>query len=298
MSGTVRRSVLVLAISLLLWGTLEAPALLRVTARFGPPGTKTSCIIPAQPAAFPGGQPAAEAKLGTEAQKIGLAGSSTTRALPPVRRVSALANLSQIMQMELAIQKYARAFGVDEELVWAVVRRESGFNPTAVSPKGAMGLMQLMPDTAAMMGVTNPFDVEQNIAGGIKYLERCLNQFHGDVGLALAAYNAGPENVIKYQGCPPFSETVQYVAAVLQDYGKPSRARVFDLRLHGATVPVEIPAVTKDSGPCWNLPAPKVKTSKPIWHIPPTRWRVFPGQTSRPTVTARSSNLSPSFRPD
>ena len=100
--------------------------------------------------------------------------------------------MSQIMQMEAAIQKNARAYGVDESLVWAVVRRESGFNPAAVSPKGAMGLMQLMPGTAAAVGVTDPFDVDQNIAGGIKYLVSCLKQFNGDIGLALAAYNAGP----------------------------------------------------------------------------------------------------------
>ncbi len=93
----------------------------------------------------------------------------------------------------MVIEKYARQYGVDEDLVWAVIRQESGFNPRAVSPKGAMGLMQLMPGTAAMLGVSDAFDVEQNVAGGIKYLEQCLNQFNQDVPLALAAYNAGPE---------------------------------------------------------------------------------------------------------
>jgi hypothetical protein len=81
-----------------------------------------------------------------------------------------------------------------------------------------MGLMQLMPGTAALMGVTDAFDVEQNIAGGIKYLERCLSRFNQDVSLALAAYNAGPDNVVKYQGCPPFPETRHYVASVLKAY--------------------------------------------------------------------------------
>ena len=131
----------------------------------------------------------------------------------------------------MVIEKYARQYGVDQDLVWAVIRQESGFNPRAVSPKGAMGLMQLMPGTAAMLGVSDAFDVEQNIAGGIKYLERCLNQFNQDVPLALAAYNAGPNNVVKYQGCPPFPETRHYVASILKAYaGEPIRE---DLKLVG-----------------------------------------------------------------
>ena len=142
-----------------------------------------------------------------------------------------IANLVRRQNLEKVIEKYARQYGVDQDLVWAVIRQESGFNPHAVSPKGAMGLMQLMPGTAAMMGVTDAFDVEQNIAGGIKYLERCLSQFNQDVSLALAAYNAGPDNVVKYQGCPPFPETRQYVASVLKAYaGEPIRE---DLKLIG-----------------------------------------------------------------
>ena len=135
-----------------------------------------------------------------------------------------IANLVKRQNLEIVIEKYARQYGVDQDLVWAVIRQESGFNPRAVSPKGAMGLMQLMPGTAAMLGVSDAFDVEQNIAGGVKYLERCLNQFNQDVSLALAAYNAGPDNVVKYQGCPPFAETRQYVASVLKAYaGEPIR---------------------------------------------------------------------------
>ena len=100
------------------------------------------------------------------------------------------------------IEKYAEQYGVDQDLVWAVIRQESGFNAQAVSPRGAMGLMQLMPGIAAMQGVADTFAVEQNIAGGIKYLERCLSQFNQDVSLALAAYNAGPDNVVKYLRLP------------------------------------------------------------------------------------------------
>ena len=138
---------------------------------------------------------------------------------PTPRLPAQIAHLVKRQNLERVIEKYAQQYGVDQNLVWAVIRQESGFNSQAVSPKGAMGLMQLMPGTAAMLGVTDAFDVEQNIAGGIKYLERCLSQFNQDVSLALAAYNAGPDNVVKYQGCPPFAETRHYVASVLSAYG-------------------------------------------------------------------------------
>jgi hypothetical protein len=101
-------------------------------------------------------------------------------------------------ELESYIQKYASLHGVDPSLVRAVMRHESGFNPRAVSPKGAQGLMQLMPGTADLMGVANPFDPEQNIAGGVGYLRYCLDRFNNDVALALAAYKrrarAGSEN--------------------------------------------------------------------------------------------------------
>jgi|GEM_PF-1586381 len=123
-------------------------------------------------------------------------------------------------QIASMIDAQARRYGVDSNLVRAVMRHESGYNPNAVSPKGAMGLMQLMPGTASLMGVNDPFDPEQNIAGGVKYLKYCLSRFNYDVPLALAAYNAGPLNVMKYQGLPPFAETQQYVASVMQTYTK------------------------------------------------------------------------------
>jgi len=110
-------------------------------------------------------------------------------------------------QLEKLIKEYATRHGLDENLVWAVIRQESGFKVGAVSPKGAMGLMQLMPATAVLVGVKDPFNAGENIAGGVKYLKLCLNRFDQDVALALAAYNAGPGNVVKYRGCPPFPET-------------------------------------------------------------------------------------------
>lgn len=105
-------------------------------------------------------------------------------------------------------------FSVDEALLRAVVHAESAFNPNALSNKGAQGLMQLMPGTADDMGVDNPFDATQNIRGGAQYLAYLLKNFQGDERLAVAAYNAGPGNVQKYGGVPPFDETRVYVSRV------------------------------------------------------------------------------------
>ncbi len=121
-------------------------------------------------------------------------------------------------QVAKLIQKYAKQHGVDPRLVQAMIRQESGFNATAVSPKGAMGLMQLMPETAASMGVEDPFDVEQNIKGGIRFFKSCLNRFDQNLPLALAAYNAGPGRVVEHQGMPPFKETQTYVKKIVLDY--------------------------------------------------------------------------------
>ena len=129
-------------------------------------------------------------------------------------------------RVDTLINKYAGAYGVDPALVRAVMRNESGFNPGAVSPKGAQGLMQLMPGTAAQMGVRDPFDPEQNIAGGVGYLRHCLDRFGHNVPLAVAAYNAGPEAVAKYCTIPPYQETQLFVNNVMGTYGVygPNRA--------------------------------------------------------------------------
>jgi len=120
--------------------------------------------------------------------------------------------------LENLIQKYAGRYGVDPSLVRAVMRHESGFNHLAVSPKGAQGLMQLMPGTADLMGVQNPFDPEQNIAGGVGYLRHCLDRFGQSVPLAVAAYNAGPARVAKSQGVPSIPETQNFVKNVMATY--------------------------------------------------------------------------------
>jgi Transglycosylase SLT domain len=121
-------------------------------------------------------------------------------------------------RLDSLINKYAGAYGVDPALVRAVMRNESDFNPGAVSPKGAQGLMQLMPGTASLMGVRDPFDPEQNIAGGVGYLRHCLDRFGHNVPLAVAAYNAGPEAVAKYCNIPPYQETQLFVNHVLGTY--------------------------------------------------------------------------------
>lgn len=120
--------------------------------------------------------------------------------------------------IKLLINKAAKKFGMSPSLVGAVARAESGGNPNAVSPVGAIGIMQLMPSTAAGLGV-NPYDLEQNIYGGAQYLRQQLDRFGDDIPKALAAYNAGPGAVEKYNGIPPYRETREYVSRVMMFTG-------------------------------------------------------------------------------
>lgn len=125
-------------------------------------------------------------------------------------------------QIEASIAKAARRHSLPPELIRAVVRAESGYQVGAVSPAGAQGLMQLMPGTANEMGVADPFDIDQNIDGGSKYLRAMLDRFDGDVKLALSAYNAGPGTVARYNGNVPYPETRQYVERVMRFARLPS----------------------------------------------------------------------------
>jgi hypothetical protein len=134
-----------------------------------------------------------------------------TRDMPKPRSADIFRHL--ILQ---AAERYALA----PELVTSVIRVESNFEPRAVSPKGARGLMQLMPGTAKLLGVQDAFDVAQNIDGGVRHLRGLLDRYNGDVALALAAYNAGAEAVARHGGIPPFAETQAYVARILQLVGR------------------------------------------------------------------------------
>lgn len=118
---------------------------------------------------------------------------------------------------EKIFEEVAKKYELDPALLKAIAKVESNFNPRAVSPKGAMGIMQLIPSTARLVGVSDPFDPVENIHGGARYLKRLLEEF-GDLRLSLAAYNAGPEAVRQYGGIPPYPETINYVRNVLEYY--------------------------------------------------------------------------------
>ena len=127
---------------------------------------------------------------------------------------------AQIEQIEKWIEEISEQQGVDPELVKAVAKTESNFNPYAVSNKGALGLMQLIPDTAKRFGVTNVFDAKQNIEGGVKFLKFLMGMFPNNLPYILAAYNAGENAVLKYKGIPPYRETQAYVRKISQAYSK------------------------------------------------------------------------------
>lgn len=140
----------------------------------------------------------------------------TESGFEPVIKFSAKGKPKSIDEI---VTEISAKFVIDANLVKAIIMAESNCNPQAVSSKGAQGLMQLMPSTAKELNVTKPFDPRENIVGGVKYIKGLMASY-GDLRLALAAYNAGPGTVKKYEGIPPYRETINYVKKVIRYYNK------------------------------------------------------------------------------
>jgi hypothetical protein len=129
-------------------------------------------------------------------------------------------NAPQPFDLNEAVRAASGTYQLDPDLVTSVIRAESGFNVRAVSPKGAQGLMQLMPQTASQLGVRNAFDPQANVEAGTRYLRELLERYDFDLVKALAAYNAGPQRIDQYNGVPPYYETKAYVARIVRDFNK------------------------------------------------------------------------------
>jgi soluble lytic murein transglycosylase-like protein len=129
-------------------------------------------------------------------------------------------NVAKVLDLDGAINAASDRHHLDADLINSVIHAESGFNPRAVSRKGAQGLMQLMPQTASKLGVENPFDPATNIEGGTRYLRELLERYNFDLVKALAAYNAGPQRVEQYHGVPPYYETRAYVARIIREFNQ------------------------------------------------------------------------------
>jgi soluble lytic murein transglycosylase-like protein len=145
---------------------------------------------------------------------------------PIVKTASTSPVQPQQVDLDQLVRDASSRNRLDPDFVTSVIKAESGFHPRAVSPKGAQGLMQLMPGTAAQLGVADPFDPKANVDAGTLYLSRLLDQYHDDPIKALAAYNAGAHRVDKYHGIPPYHETHAYIARIVRDFNAKKRAQM------------------------------------------------------------------------
>jgi soluble lytic murein transglycosylase-like protein len=146
---------------------------------------------------------------------------------------------SQHVDVSQVVNAASDRYRLDPDLVTSVIRAESGFKVHAISPKGAQGLMQLMPGTASKLGVPNAFDPEANVDGGTRYLRELLERYNFDLIKALAAYNAGPHRVEQYNGVPPYRETRKYVASIVRDFNRKKLAQQKAATPASAKVPVQ-----------------------------------------------------------
>jgi Transglycosylase SLT domain len=179
-----------------------------------------------------------EKKGETEKKNVGTAPSPVLRAPAPAPAPMTALALNQ------AINSASDRTQIDPDLISSVIHAESGFNPHAVSPKGAQGLMQLMPKTAANLGVANAFDPGANVDGGTRYLLELLELYKFDLQKALAAYNAGPLRVQQYRGVPPYHETRAYVARIIRDF---NNKKLAEQKAAALAAKSKKPAAQKDS---------------------------------------------------
>jgi hypothetical protein len=180
--------------------------------------------------------------------------------------------IAQPVDLNEVVNAASGTYRLDPDLVNSVIRAESGFNVHAVSPKGAQGLMQLMPKTASELGVQNAFDPQANVEGGTRYLRELLERYDFDLVKALAAYNAGPQRVEQYGGVPPYYETKAYVARIVRDFNKKKLAA--NAAAKTASQPArQKTAAGKSSGP-------HVAAAKPKKSTPQTQAKATPAQPS------------------
>jgi soluble lytic murein transglycosylase-like protein len=176
-------------------------------------------------------------------------------------------NVAHPFDLNEVVRAASGTYRLDPDLVNSVIRAESGFNVRAVSPKGAQGLMQLMPQTASELGVHNAFDPRANVEGGTRYLRELLERYDFDLVKALAAYNAGPQRVEQYGGVPPYYETKAYVARIVRDFNKKKLA-----------AKTSQPSTQKTSGS--KATATRASAAKSHKTIPPTQAKASSTQSS------------------